>query len=318
MTHRTRSRAARCGAAVATVTLSVVLATLAPVAQAAPPIDPPVPPVPGVGELGPLPRPPDHPEVPVGPTEFFRGDFDPGDFSQWGTCQSVKVNSRCRDVRGGHYSMAVKPTPAARQGPFAARFEVRKGDVPDFGGSERSEVSTMAPGALTHEGDERWYEFSMYLPPDFPTPTGNFFIVLQWHAGSGSPPLAVMIDKNNQVVVGGDGVKSAPKKPIGPARRGTWVDYALHAGFSENKSKGFVEAWENGKLTVPRHDRQTMTSSENYLKHGIYRSRSSQTAVVWLDGLRVTGPAGKSSAPPQRPDLCVDSTPPGSPCTPPM
>jgi Polysaccharide lyase len=304
-------RAARWVTTAAGLTLAAMLALVTPATGApAPDAAPPV------GRPGP------YPKVPVGPTEVFRGDYDTGNFGQWGTCQSVKLNTSCRSVKPGqHYSMGMVPAPNARQGPFAARFEVRDGDVPNFGGGERSEVSSSAPGALTHEGDERWYEFSMYLPPEFQNPKGYWFIVMQWHGGDGSPPLAVVVTKDGKVALGGgDGgdVTAREPKPLGPVRRGQWVDYVLHVGFSVNKSEGYVEGWENGVQTVPRYSRRTMRDDESYLKQGIYRESDGSTAVVWLDGLRITGPAGRwSLTAPRRPELCHDHTPPGAACTPP-
>jgi hypothetical protein len=177
----------------------------------------------------------------------------------------------------------------AHQGKYAAEFDLGPGDVPDFGGGERTEVRSDAAGALTHEGDERWYQWSMKFPTDFKNPTGVWFIVMQWHAGSGSPPLAINISDSGAVQIGGDGVMSAPKKTLGPVRRGQWVDYTLHVKFSRNARTGFVEGWENGRQTVPKTARATMTSSENYLKQGIYRDTGPKTSVV-LDGLKVTAP----------------------------
>lgn len=302
--------AARWGTTVIGLTLVALVGLVTPTAAGAPPASD------GAAPIG---RPAQYPKVPVGATEFFDGDYDPGNFGQWGTCQSVAVNDSCKKVvPGKHYSMGMIPLPRARQGPFGARFEVRDGDVPNFGGGERSEVSSSAPGALTHEGDERWYEFSMYLPPEFVNPRGYWFIVMQWHGGSGSPPLAVNIGKDGRVVVGGDGIKGEKPRAIGPVRRGQWVDYVLHVGFSQKKSKGFVEGWENGVRTVPRYSRATMIDDENYLKQGIYREADGSTAVVWLDGLRITGPAGRTAGAPRRPALCNDSTPRGAACTPPM
>lgn len=229
------------------------------------------------------------PAVPVGSRQLFVGDYETGDFSQWDICQSAVVNSECRSVGAGNRTMRIVTGADARQGRSAARFDIGPGDVPDFGGGERSEVRSSAPGAVVREGDERWYQWSMKFPGDFPNPTGVWFIVMQWHAGSGSPPLAINVNDDGQVQIGGDGVPSAPKKTLGPVRRGEWVDYTMHVKFSRNAGTGFVEGWENGRQTVPRTARATMSSDENYLKQGIYRDTGPATSVV-LDGLRVTAP----------------------------
>jgi hypothetical protein len=129
----------------------------------------------------------------------------------------------------------------------------------------------------------------MRLPEDFRTPRGDWFIVMQWHGGSGSPPLAIDLSRGS-VDVGGDGT-DAPRRTIGPIRPGEWVDYVLHVRFSRSAESGFVEAWENGEPTVPRTARATMSSSENYLKQGIYRDEdAADGASVEFAGLRVTAP----------------------------
>jgi hypothetical protein len=226
--------------------------------------------------------------VPVGSRVVFVGDYETGDFSQWEGCQSAVTNSDCTSIGQGNRTMRIVSGAEAHQGRHAARFDLGPGDVPDFGGGERSEVRSDAAGAVVGEGDERWYQWSMQFPEDFRNPTGGWFIVMQWHAGSGSPPLAINVNDDGQVEIGGDGVRG-PKKALGPVRRGQWVDYTLHAKFSRDAGEGFVEGWENGRQTVPRTNRATMTSDSNYLKQGIYRDTGPRTSIV-MDGLRVTAP----------------------------
>lgn len=242
------------------------------------PAAPAIPPAPAV------------PRVAVGDRVLFVADYATGDFSQWGTCQSALLNGSCTGLGNGDRAMRIIETPIPGGGRFAAQFTVKEGDIPEFGGGERSEVSEHAAAAATREGDERWYEWSMRLPADFAQPTGGWFIVMQWHAGEGSPPLAIDLSRGS-VDIGGDGV-DAPRRTIGPLRRGEWVHYVLHVKFSRSSSAGFVEAWENGTQTVPRTSRATMTSDENYLKQGIYRDEGAGDgpAVVQLAGLRVTAP----------------------------
>jgi len=236
---------------------------------------------------------PDTPQVPVGQQEYFISDFENG-FADWSTCQSTVLNGDCPES-SDHYSMQILQ--GAPDGGAFARFIVKDGDTVDFGG-ERSELRNDNAGATVNEGEERWYEWSMRVAEDFPEPSGDWFIVMQWHAGSGSPPLAIDLSKGT-VDIGGDGV-AAPRETVGPIRRGEWVDYVLHAKFSNNAGEGFVEAWENGVRTVTRTDRATMTSDENYLKLGIYRDESSQgTAQIDFDDLRVTGPPNQGEIQPK-------------------
>ncbi|GAA4875181.1 polysaccharide lyase [Pseudonocardia benzenivorans] len=248
--------------------------------------------------------------VPRETTVVFEADYETGDLSEWDTCQNREVNASCSSYRGGDSASVVSGDAVSRLGQQVgrageeagqkvgqvARFVVGPGDVPDFGGGERSEVAAHSEEALTREGDERWYEFSLRFGEDFPNPVeGDWFIVMQWHSGSGSPPLAIEISPEGTVDIAGDGVEHQ-RQSIGPVRPGEWVHYTLHAGFSQDPSQGFVEAWENGVQTVQRYSRATMSSDENYLKMGIYRGNAdTSTAEVWIDGPRVSAASGSSS-----------------------
>lgn len=227
--------------------------------------------------------------VPVGSRELFVGDYETGDFSQWQTCQAKNLNARCRTIGTGNDQMRIVEGAEAHQGRFAARFNIRPGDVPPFGGRERSEVQSNAEGAVVREGDERWYQWSMKFPADFQNPRGVWFIVLQWHSAKGSPPLAINVGSKGEIVIGGDGLKGEPRRTIGTVRPGEWVDYVLHVKFSRSRDTGFIEGWENGRQTVPRYDRASMVDGSNYLKQGVYRDSGPPTWVM-QDGLRVTAP----------------------------
>lgn len=219
---------------------------------------------------------------------LFVGDYETGDFGQWNVCQTATFNGPCNDFGAGDRTMRIV-TDDVRQGRYAAEFDLRPGDVPEFGGGERAEAGSEATGAAVHEGAERWYQWSMEFPADFQNPTGEWFIVMQWHAGSGSPPLAISVSTRGTVDIGGDGVPHHPVRTIGPVRRGQWVDYTLHVKFSRSSDNGFVEAWENGKQTVSRTARATMTGDSLQLKQGIYRDTGPPTSLR-IDGLRVTAP----------------------------
>ena len=79
-------------------------------------------------------------------------------------------------------------------------------------------------------------------------------------------------------------------------RRGEWVDYTLHVKFSRDAGTGFVEGWENGRQTVERTARATMTSDSNYLKQGIYRSAAWTATHVLYFGPMLIAPTRRSLA----------------------
>jgi hypothetical protein len=226
-------------------------------------------------------------DVPVGSRVVFVGDYETGDAGQWKTCQSRGYNGSCTGG-GAFYGMQILGGGEQRQGNYAARYEVRNGDVPNFGGGERVEVAQDAR-ALVREGDERWYEFSLKFDAGFANPTGDYFILMQWHGDGGAPPLALMVGTSGQLLLSNN--VTGKTTDIGPIQRGAWADYVLHVKFSEKPSVGWAEVYQNGALVVPRHQRATLSQGPCYLKQGIYRSSAeTSTAVVWQDGLRVTAP----------------------------
>ncbi|MCP3803228.1 polysaccharide lyase [Allokutzneria sp. A3M-2-11 16] len=227
------------------------------------------------------------PLVPVGNKVVFTGNYDTGNFGQWSTCQWRGYNSSCKDWKQGPYMAKI-----ADGGPghaTAARFEVRDGDVPPFGGGERSEVSAGgSAGAGVKAGDERWYEFSLRFDASFTNPRGGWFIPMQWHSGSGSPPLALEVDNNGTLHFANNRVNK--RTEIGPIQKGRWVDYVLHVKFSPG-SQALAESWVNGVKQPGVHRVPNMAGDSNYLKMGIYRDGgNSDTAILWHDGLRITAP----------------------------
>jgi hypothetical protein len=230
--------------------------------------------------------------LPAGVTELFRDDFETGDLAKWGSCQGAGINGDCASATAAD-GMGVVEDPERG---LVAQFSVADGKEAEMGG-ERSEVrDDNNPGTLVKEGDERWYAWSMKFPADLPEPDGGWNILMQWHqsADSGSPPLALDISQGS-LDIGGDGA-DAPRQTIGPIRRGEWVDYVLHVGFSQ--TDGFVEAWENGVQTVPRTTRQTMADEASYLKMGIYRDEGATgDAAVLFDDLTILGGGAGGSEP---------------------
>ena len=230
--------------------------------------------------------------IAVGSRVVFVGDYDTGDLSQWATLQARDWSQ----FAGGYctYSACVR-----EDGPdhsTAARYEVRDGDIPPFGGGVRAEVRTgdgPSAGGYVLEGDERWYQLSVKFDESFRNPrnsTAGWFIVMQWF-GYGAPAVSLQVSESNELELGGDGVPRSYHRKIAPVKPGVWVEYVLHIKFSKDPKVGFAEAWVDGLLTVPRYTRPTMTTDTSYLKQGIYRDlHSTGTQVVWHDGLRVTAP----------------------------
>jgi hypothetical protein len=237
---------------------------------------------------------PSAPAVPAGvpacATKVFSGDWETGNASQWQTCQNKLLNGPCSGWNPS-YPLTFVGGGQQRQGTTAARFEVRDGDVPSFGGGERSEVDSRRPGATLAEGQEKFYTFSLKFDSGFTCPTGSYFIVLQFHPPSNQPPrLALMVNSACELVLA-DNVTNTGSRVIGDIARGSWADYTLHVKGSANAAAGFVEVWRNGVVTVPRQSWASLGGASAYLKMGAYRTAAeSGTAVVWHDGLAVYTP----------------------------
>lgn len=250
---------------------------------------PPTPPTP------PVVTPPPSP-VPPGLRQLFLGNYDTGNFSQWAMLQAKGINAP-PPPNYCTYSACVKDGGPGH--PTAARFELRDGDVPPFGGGERVEVSVASwhasRGGVVAEGDERWYQFSLKFEEDWQNPRhgpNSWFMVMQWIPTSAEPPrLTIQVTQDNFLELGGAFETVPYRRKIAPVRPGEWVDYVVHVKFSKDPNVGWVEAYENGELVVERHSRATLSPSGagSQLKQGIYRdAESSGTQVVWHDGMIIS------------------------------
>lgn len=233
------------------------------------------------------------PAVPVGPTQEFLGDFSTGNFSQYSNIQNVVRNGSASGYDQSHYSARVE---AAGTGhPNAFRCEVRGGDVALGVGGSRCEIRTSST-LNWEEGDERWFEFSIKFHESFPTPgpSTSWCIPLQFHAGTGSPPVCLNIPQSGQyagTLTLENHAISLPVLPVGPLDKGKWVDYVLHVKFSNDATIGFVEMWRNKIKVVNKTFRKTMNSAENYLKVGLYRDTDETgTMILYHDSMRITKP----------------------------
>lgn len=236
----------------------------------------------------PPPPSPGPPPVPVGSTLKLTGNFDTGDFTQYGNCQWFGKNGSC----GASQPHMAQVTDGGDGHTTAGRFEVRSGDVPPFGGGERSEVRARSADGDVVEGDERWYEFSFRVDSDFqpcPGPTsGGHCIVMQWHPGSGSPIFHLSLDTTNNLIIGHRW--DSDKLIMGALDPGVWHSYVLHVKHSSSSSTGYVEAWRDGIQTIPQTPRATLSSASSYVKLGLYREDEIFTQVIWYDDVRITAP----------------------------
>lgn len=230
---------------------------------------------------------------PQGPTHIFSTSYA-DHFFQWDSCQWTGRNDDCQSYTSTDYSAAVVAVDGRAH---AARFEVRNGDIPPFGGGERAEVGELAP-ADVEEGDERWFGLDIKFPSDFPTDLSTvvdgWFIIFQYHplVDGASPSVALDVTDEGILCLVNNSEPPYQRSEIGPIVRGKWVRYVLHMKFSTSSSVGFGAVWQDGVLVVPQHSRATLFGAgAHYLKLGIYRSAANTTtAVVYHDNLTITAP----------------------------
>jgi hypothetical protein len=227
------------------------------------------------------------------PGRLFTGDYRTGDFAQWPNVQNRTYN----DV-GSEYAPTYSASivPDATYG-NAARFEVRTGDVPPFGGGERSEVAGGAQSTGGTEGQTRWYAFSTRFDPSFPQNHHDlgWGLTNQWHADAeGSPPLGWYVDQHNgfwSLVVnkqsGPGAIISALDifdVPLGVG----WHDVKMQVHWSASDTAGYVRLWLNGVRQTfadgsdTYHVRTLVPGTTNvYYKEGMYRQSVAPTDIVY-------------------------------------
>jgi hypothetical protein len=200
----------------------------------------------------------------------WKGDLETGNLSQWSKEQSVASNR-----------LMVVSSPV-REGKYALKVTVRKGDNPINASGNRNELVY-----LSHEtsGSEYFYKWSTMFPQSFPK-SDKWALFTQWHqeGNSGSPPLEMYVAGDQMKLrVGGSSGKILWTQPV---QREHWNDFVLHVKWSPKKDTGFIELFHDGKLVVPRTYMATQFSNQsNYLKLGLYRDASiAQEGVVYHDG----------------------------------
>jgi len=231
---------------------------------------------------------------------LFIGDYATGDFSQWPTVQARGYNSDGKDYVPTYSASIVQDTVKGN----VARFEVRAGDVPPFGGGERSEVQGDSATTGGVEGQTRWYRFSTKFDPSFPLNHADlgWGVTNQWHekGNSGSPPVSWTVDEKNGYWSLTIDKQSAPGAHLQtfsifdtPLNVGQWHDVTMQINWSTSDDTGWVRLWLNGI-------RQTFVNGADtyfvrtlipgaaavYYKEGMYREPTASTDIVYHTGFR--------------------------------
>lgn len=229
---------------------------------------------------------------------LFVGDYSTGNFSQWPTVQVKGYNDSASDYIPTSSARVVKDQEKGN----VARFEVRPGDVPPFGGGERAEVQggTETGGA---EGQTRWYQFSTKFDPSFPMDHADlgWAVTNQWHAyAGGSPPVSWTTSMKNGFWSLTIERQSEPDVYLGhlsifdtPLDVGRWHDVMMQIRWSSSDSEGWVRLWLNGERQTFVDGTDTYRvrtlipgTAEVYYKEGMYRKPTHTTDIVYHTGFR--------------------------------
>ncbi|WP_342381311.1 heparin lyase I family protein [Myxococcus stipitatus] len=211
------------------------------------------------------------PPPPTGASVVWVGDFESGDRNQWTRAQMVSADR-----------LAVVSSPR-RQGAYALKATVRKGDDPINSSGNRNELVRMTREAT---GSEYYYRWSTMFDSTFPN-AKTWQLFTQWHQDAdsgGSPPVEFYVYGDEiRLNIGGNPGTIVWRTPL---VRGRWMDFIFHVRWSPDAKVGFVELYLDGKVVLPKRYIATQYRGMlNYLKIGLYRNDTvTQTGIVYHDG----------------------------------
>lgn len=215
-------------------------------------------------------------------TEYWRGDAETGDKSQW--CkQTVKSDDRIAVVNS-----------VVNQGNYSYRVELRKGDNPSGNRATLASGPTGKMGTphLIKNGEEAFYGFSVYLPSESFTTLDKWRLVLQFKAhDTGSPPISINLKGVNWLLnYRPTASSSVLHKWKAPFRKDTWEKFMMHINWNTDPRVGFIELYLNNSLVVPKFNTSTIhiqngSPVDNFVAIGLYRDSSIPvTDIIYHDG----------------------------------
>lgn len=230
------------------------------------------------------PPPPDPPPsidpTPTGTAEYWKGDAETGDLSQWS-----KV------VQAAPDRIQVITSPVS-QGKYAYRFELRDGD--DASGERVQLDSGISGGPNSHyisDGDEAFYGVSFYLPSASLPKIAKWRLFLQFKGiHTGSPPVAISHNADEWRLYYRPNTSSDNLlKWRTPDRKDVWEKFMFRIKWSKDPQVGFIEMYYNGVLAVPKFYTSNIhvqggVPIRNIVDIGIYRDAGiTSTDVIYID-----------------------------------
>jgi len=248
------------------------------------------------------------------PDVIWKGDFEAGASSLSGHC-SAGDDQWCSIETTRPQQIEVVADPVA-QGRYAARFEVKYGDVFSYYSDSRSLMS--GPSALwENEGNERWYRWQALWPQEWvgsfpkwdelsnPSARSSAGSLVEWHHDAngavehGSAPLYIGAGDSDIWLCLVDQATSSCRENISlaPLQRSHWHDFIMHAKWSSQPGVGFLELWIDGVNVLPKHVAPNMyPGMRNYLEVGLYRNgHIGDPNLLYPNGQHVYGTNGTPS-----------------------
>jgi hypothetical protein len=197
-------------------------------------------------------------------------------------------------------------TKVVRKGGQAARITLNPGDVfePGTGHDKDTERDELCERErlMAVEGKTYQYEFSLYLPADFPiVPTR--LVIAQWkqycggNAGCGndSPVLALRFQSGKFFITSQKDTGRDTVFQTNEDIRNKWLDFRIKVKFSRSDN-GEIEGWMNNEQIV-NFKGITCYSSKNgypgksrfYFKTGLYRDVMPGQMTIYIDEYKRIG-----------------------------
>lgn len=172
------------------------------------------------------------------------------------------------------------------EGRRSGKFTVRQGDNP-IDSNDRAELQFTAG---EYEGTERWYRWHTRFANGFPR-DAYWQLVAQFHSyAPGVPPIALYAENGllRLKVLSPDARRPQYLYEI-PIETARWYTFTLRVKWSDDPSKGLIEAWVDNRKMGSRRMATLLPGKPNYFKIGYYRSSDIPgTGVVFHDGLVIT------------------------------
>ncbi|GAC1542531.1 MAG: hypothetical protein NVS4B8_23550 [Herpetosiphon sp.] len=166
----------------------------------------------------------------------------------------------------------------------------------------RAEISATQEATGGYVDQEWYYSWSTYFPaePNKATGWGRWNLFTQWMdlRAKCSPPLQLTVHSGTpdfitlENIINRQNGNCATLEQhvflLGPLVYDRWIDFTVHIKWSQDPKVGFVEAWMDNQLKIPRTFIPTLDpgSTGVYMEQAMYRPNPSGQNVVYFDHTR--------------------------------